>query len=51
MFTQEAISGSILVIVILLIAFFMWWDFFWGGVGATVGWLGAEWVERTWKAA
>lgn len=28
-----------------------WWDFFWGGVGTVVGWLGAEWVERTVKAA
>ncbi len=26
-----------------------WWDFFWGGVGAAIGWLAAEWVERTWK--
>ena len=26
-----------------------WWDFFWGGVGAAVGWLVGEWVERAWK--
>jgi glycopeptide antibiotics resistance protein len=28
-----------------------WWDFAWGAVGAAVGWLGAEWVERTVKVA
>ncbi len=28
-----------------------WWDLFWGGVGAAVGWMGAEWVERTTKKA
>ena len=26
-----------------------WWDFFWGGVGAVIGWVGGEWIERTVK--
>ena len=28
-----------------------WWDLFWGAVGAGVGWVAGEWIERTVKGS